>query len=252
MIMLKLLWKIKKATSILRINFLLIFLSILSFSAEARSLTGYCFESNVSLKAVKRHVAPILARKDKVFERPSMNCIEVTISNSRKDLFETWIYKKYKPLRIYTTDGTVEKNQAMGQMPMCRMTVEKVSKGNSTIDEASVGSKNRLKRTENKSQGVSRSSLVLTSGVAGRIRMNNQEVFVTCHVFGSRYRVELSLDTQNSGLSTSVNASKGSRINIGEIVENLNDRSRKIDINKGVGYQKGKGQTASTYFLIIQ
>ena len=82
--------------------------------------------------------------------------------------------------------------------------------------------------------------------------MDDQEVFVTCHVFGTNYRVELSLDSSNSSLSTSVNTTKGSRLNIGQMVEDLNNRSRNIDIKKGVNYQKQKGRAVSDYFLIIQ
>lgn len=232
-------------------TFILVFL-FFSTSLYAKSLTGFCFDSNVSLRAVKSHLRPILARKDKVFERQSINCLEISLDAARRDLFETWIYKRYKPIRIYTSNGVLEKNQAMGQMPMCRMMVEKTSRSNSTVDEVSAGSKNRLKRTQNTSSGVSRSSLVLTSGVAGRLRMNDQEISVTCHAFGSSYRVELALESGNSALSTSVNTSKGSRINIGQMVEDLNNRSKNLDINKGIGFQKGKGSSVSDYFLIIQ
>jgi len=252
MIMLKPLWKIRKVTHILMTKVLLLVSLFFSFSISAKSLTGFCFEKNVSLRTVKSYLQPILAKSDKVFERQSMNCIEVALDASRKDLFETWIYRRFKPSRIYTSNGVVEKKQAMGQMPMCRMMVEKTNRSDSTIDEVSAGSKNRLKRTQNTSTGVSRSSLVLTSGIAGRISMNDQQVLVTCHVFGSSYRVELALESGNSALSTSVNTSKGSRINIGQMVEDLNNRSRNIDINKGIGYQKGKGSSISDYFLIIQ
>jgi hypothetical protein len=248
----RLLWKIKRVTSILKNNLLFFLLFCASTTLEAKSLKGYCFESNVSLKAVRSHLSAILSPRDEVFERPSMNCIEVTISSTREELFETWIYKRFKPIRIYRTDGVVENNQTMGQMPMCRMTVERVSRSDSSIDDVSVGSHNKLKNTRSKSNGVSQSSLLLTSGVRGRLRMDDQEVFVTCHVFGTNYRVELSLDSSNSSLSTSVNTTKGSRLNIGQMVEDLNNRSRNIDIKKGVNYQKQKGRAVSDYFLIIQ
>lgn len=246
------LWKIKKVTSILKNSLQLLLIIFFSFTAKAQSLKGYCFENNVSLRAVKSHLSPILSRNDKIYERPSMNCIEVTVSDVREELFETWIYKKYKPIRIYRTDGVVEKNQAMGQMPMCRMTVERVSKSDATNDEASVGSKNRLKRTRSKSGGVSRSSLLLTSGVQGRLRMDDQEIFVTCHVLGSTHRIELSLESGASALSTSVNTSKGMKINIGQMVQDLNNRSRSLDINKGAGIVREKGSTVSDFYLIIQ
>lgn len=226
---------------------------LLTFNLHAkRPLTGFCFESNVSLSRVKSYLSPLLTSKDKVYKRESMNCLEISLSSGRRDLFETFLYRRYKPSRIYQTDGVVEKNQAMGKLPHCRIEIEKIGNSNSTNDELSVGSKNRLKRTQKRGQRTSKSSLLLTSGVKGTLQVNDQSVYVTCHVFGSQYRIELALSSDSSSLSTFVNTSKGNRVNIGEMVDDLNNRSKNLDINKGASFTKEKGKSTSTYYLTIR
>lgn len=237
----------------MRISLLGLFF-ILAFVFEARatqSITGFCFNKKVSLAQVKSYLSPILMSKDKVYVRESGNCLEIPLSENRKNLFETYLGKRYDTTRVYRTDGLIEKNQAISDMPQCRLQVEKITKSNLLEDEFSVGSKNRFKRTESKGHQKTTSSLLLTSGVKGSLAVNDQSIEISCHVYNERYRIEVALTSDAGGISTSVNTRKGGRLNLGQLVEELKNRSKNLDINKGLSYGKKKGKSVSDYFLII-
>lgn len=95
--------------------------------------------------------------------------------------------------------------------------------------------------------------MLLGKGFNGTLRVGLETVYLTClGSKGGSYQVSVSLDSPESSLATTVMVSRGSRVNIGQIVDSLNDKKRSVGIPKGASVQKKTGQNTHDYFLLAQ
>lgn len=215
----------------------------------AFGLESFCFPGSTSLDKVSSHVSAILAPRDKVFKRESLNCLELEISPSRKELVEKWIRKKYKVMNTYS-EGVSNKTQSMVTQN-CRLKVDRISKGTSQTNNTRIGSRNSLSQTNTRSSGKRTSQLLLGLGQNGSMRVNDEIVFLSCRgVNGGGYVIGVSIDSESSGLTTTLQVTKGSKVNLGQVVNSLNSRSNTVGIPRGIDKSKRKSNESFDYYLI--
>jgi len=229
--------------------FCLIFINNLSAN---EGLTGFCFEEAVSLATIKGYLQPILLAKDKIYPRDSVNCVEINLSASRKNLFETYLARRYKIVRVYS-EAESSDSESVSAAPVgrnCSLTLTKQEWQDSTTDSAFLGNKNGLKREQKKHQSSSKSQLLIGLGMSGSISMDEQEVFLGClGDVGGSYNVKVSIVSPKSGIATQVYIRKGSSTDIGSVVDDLNDKVRTLSVDKGLEYSKTSGKKSGRFFL---
>lgn len=227
--------------------------SSLLLSGEGR-LIGFCFNANVNLSSVKSYLGPILARGDRVYSRGIMNCVEIPKAESRFALFEKWLNRRYRIKSSYVGSGKSYQQTATNHVKAnCKILIRKETKGQSTSNDISIQKNGRLSQTVTNSSGGVSSRLLLGTGKKGHIRVNSQRVGLVCTKKGAdNYEIDVSLEARSGSVSTSVQVSRGNRINIGQVVEDLNNRSRNLDINRGANFKNTKGQTTHNYYLSIE
>ncbi|MDC1174065.1 hypothetical protein OAT67_01615 [Bacteriovoracaceae bacterium] len=229
--------------------------SLFLVSAHANNLIGFCFENNVSLTSVKSHLIPILAKKDKVFTRESLHCVEANIESSRKELFEKWISRRFKIIRTYDSSSganSIVRNKLVPQN--CYFKMRRVSLLNKEQDNLKLGNNTNISKTIEKSGSQRVSRLVLTEGLRGHIMVNNNKVELVCSKSGkSNYLLDVyTQSTDGNDISTKVIISKGKELNIGEVVQDLKNSSTSLDIASGLENQKTKGAESYQYFISVQ
>lgn len=224
------------------------------FCQKSIALEGYCFPASTSLKAVKNYTSTVLTSNDKVYERASRNCLEFEVSPGRQELIRKWIQQKYRIVRTYSEgEGSSSFVEASTVTQNCRLKIERISKGKTTKTNAAVGSRNSLNQQQINSQGTRTSNMLLGKGFNGSLRVGLETVFLTClGASGSIYQVSVSLDSPTSSLSTSIQVTPGAKVNIGQIVENLNEKRRTLGVSVGAQIEKTEGTTTHDYFLMAQ
>jgi hypothetical protein len=220
------------------------------FTPSTMALEGYCFSRGTSLSRVSSHVQVILAPKDKVYKRDSLNCIELEISASRKDLVEKWIRKKFRVLKTYTDAPSLGNNNAQPITANCRLKIERVSQGKSQVNRTRLGSRNSVTQTNSSLNGVRTSNVVLGLGFSGSIRVNEEQVSLTCKsIINGGYLVSVSIDSESSGLVTTLQVYRGKKVNLGQVVNTLNSKTNTIGIPSGLDNSKSKSKETFDYFL---
>lgn len=222
-------------------------LVLIFFSQSNYSLEVYCFSRKYSLDSIKSYLQTVLAPTDQIFKRESNHCLEIKISERRKELLEKWMYKRYRPLDTYQ-EGEGEPQLGGGT---CLLKVESVGKGQSNTNTVQFGNKNKINSTTIKSSGKKTSSLYLGVGYSGTIGVNGETAELTCRRAGhGQYLVSINLQGLQNSLATTLQVRKGQRINIGSIVEDLSSKKNAMGIPGGVDISKTKGSETRDYFLI--
>jgi hypothetical protein len=239
----------------LKLRRLVFFFFIFIIFDSHAAMTGFCFDRSISLAAVKSYLSPILKPGEKVYPRASMNCIELDLSSARKGLFEKWINRRYRIEKLYSgnqvQDFTVENNERLRH---CRAQLRRVLKGKGSRDNIDIKKGGTAKRTEYRTEGTRSSNLLLGVGRKGHIEVNGNRVGLICFPRGvGRYEIDVSvIESNGNSLSTSIQVSSGSSVNIGEVVENIKRKGRNIDIRQGVGFNRTKEENRYDYFLVVQ
>lgn len=228
----------------LNLSLIILFLSHPSFSSV------YCFESHVNMASVKSHLSVILTGKDDAWVRGRSQCLEVKVSSDREELVYKWLVRKYKVSQP-TLAATRKESPVVTKN--CRLQVEKISKGQSTQNDLSVGKKNSFQQNQLNNQSVSRSAMLLGQGYSGSLSLNGANVYLTCEKAGSSgYTIRVALNSAESSINTVVYVSKGQKLNVGTVVDDLNRKSQRMGLPEGIEKNKVAGQSLTEYFLLAQ
>lgn len=115
-----------------------------------------------------------------------------------------------------------------------------VSRGNS----ASI----QVQTTITLSPGVIQGNAVLQP----QVRVLSSNVFLTCRGGDpSMYNIRISLNSETSSLSTEVSVAKGSRVSLGSIVTDLNNKTKDLSLNNGIAISETEGTKHYDYWLEV-
>ncbi len=224
---------------------------ISAHAGEEKNIHGFCFSDAVSFEEVRRYLHPITLPNDQLDMMGT--CLEALISDARSTLFESYLQRKYRLTRTYSGSRpagelapTVQGN--------CQLEVLKKRIRERQIDELSVGrGHGKLKRTEEDLSGDTRSQLVLGKGQPGSLRMDQEEIFLTCQGGNNgNYTLTVTLRSPDSGISTTLNVTQGQPVNIGSVAKDLAGKNRTMSIATGIDYSKSSGQDNYDYFVTIR
>ncbi len=228
---------------------LLILLTVTG-AMQLRAEVEYCFNADVSLKAVRSYLGVILAPKDIILLHPETNCLEVNIGANREELFEGYLSRRYKLKRKLNWS---QSNQLDQSLRTCRLISKKINHFDHKKDRYQLGRKGSLKREEEKGQQISQSLLVLGANKEGVISVDGHRVTVLCSPKGtSSAELDIKIsDKKGNTINTTVNVAIGQETNLGGFVEDLKQKNKTLSTSKGVDYEKSKGQEKTEYLLIL-
>ncbi|MEK6625623.1 MAG: hypothetical protein AABY86_11680, partial [Bdellovibrionota bacterium] len=185
----------------------------LNCSAQEKSIYGYCFSDAVSLSELRQYLHPIALPGDQLDMMGP--CLEALLSDARSSLYESYLQKRYRLNRTYRGNQATTNTELTGTSEgNCRLELLKKRIRTRKTDEFSLGQKGKLRRTEEDLSGDTRSQLLLRKGFPGSLRLDLEEVFLTCQGGNNgNYILTVTLNSPDSGISTSLNITKGQSIN---------------------------------------
>ncbi len=221
----------------------LLFFALSNVLLAKDSYLSFCLDSNFA--SLKKAVADIAIEADKIVNRDSESCVDIVTREERVELYEAFLEHRF---------GIYNKAQKK-QEDSCHFTLLKSESGESKGQEFSLGQKSRISETKATAAGSESSSLSILSGEQGFISVDGTRVYLGCHKINmNSYKVEVSVYQEPSPsetsqktdqmvkskqeLSTTVEMAKGSSIFLGEILKDLDTKSRSIGYPDGIGLSK--------------
>lgn len=115
-----------------------------------------------------------------------------------------------------------------------------------------------VSRGNSASLQVQTTQTLSTGSVQGNVAIQPQVKVITSNVFltckggnSSMYDIKISLNSENSSLSTEVSVGKGSRVSLGSIVTDLNNKSKDISLTNGIALNETEGTKLYEYWLEV-
>ncbi len=190
--------------------------------------------------------------RDSFHKRTSVHCLEVNGNPKFYGLYRKYLASNFKVLRSYKGADANTSSGQVHKLGMCKIKIIKTGKENSSKDEIKLGRKQRLARSENKKQVNSVSNMVLSYGKKASLRVNEDSVAITCDKSGGGYQLGFKIEGKNSNLSSNAYVAAGGKLDLGQIVNDLNAKNRSVSINDGMSYQKDKSNTTYNYSLEVK
>jgi hypothetical protein len=225
-------------------------ISITSSVVAEEVVVGFCFRPSVSLDRVVFGLKDFLVAKDRVHKRPSQNCIDVETTKIREDLINKVVRSKFSVVQSFSSgrgNNVVKEN--------CKIDVVSTGRSNTNTFSVNAGRKTNVQKSETQAQGKSTSKLLLGAGRSGRISIDGEVVSIKClPLGGDRFEIEVFIQSKfkNSQISTSVSVVRNQPLDLGQLVEELNQKDRNLSINSGIQYKKSKGTSTKDYQLILR
>ena len=231
-------------------SILLIVLFIPSLSWAA--VYGYCFSRSTSLDSAINHLENIRSPRDRFHKRTSLNCLEVSGSLKMFDLYRKYLSSNYKVLRSYKGANAEIPLGRIAARGMCKIKITKTLKMIASKDEVKAGRTNSLARSETSKQVNSISNMVLSYGKKASLRVNEDSIGITCDKSGNGFQLGFKVEGKDSHLSSNAWVAANGKLDLGKIVNDLNEKNRSVSINDGMSYQKDKSNTTYNYSLEIK
>ncbi|MBT5093929.1 MAG: hypothetical protein HOM21_06795 [Halobacteriovoraceae bacterium] len=238
---------------------ILLYLIICTFSSLTYSsdeLRGFCFKAGVSLDKAKATIRPLLLKKDRVYKREALNCLEVKLSPMRKDLIERYLRQRVTLTRVYdgATGGSIASNNKPAVTRNCLIEIARHGDSSLKQSQAKLAHKSFMRHDESKKSGVLRTQMLLGAGMPGHLDVEGERVELLCSPRGTRnFQITVSIKSPANGqsISSSVGAGLGNPINIGNMVQNLKDQSHSLGLPAGAEIKRVKSALNFSYFLTV-
>lgn len=231
----------------------------------AQSIIRFCFKSEGLRRAAMSELPTFLLKGEEILNTSVNYCNDIISTKKRVDFLSQFIGTRY--------GGFTEVVNKEGKT--CRLVIHKVGTENKKTRKFKFNKKPGAREETSTKTINERSSLVLTSGKKGSLTFDQQKLEVKCVLIGqSNYDLEFSMTyipkttsalTSNGELvkvsdgkpsntteiTTSVQLTKGQKLDIGGVVKDLNDKSRTLSLT-GIDYSKTTGQAQTKIYLSIE
>jgi len=245
---------------------LLLFFSLSAFSEDTES-EKYCFANVAQRIQAKQKISAILVPSDVVTD--DENCLVIQMRPHRRELIQRFVLASYPSSRISFSSADVRRDP-------CRLKVEKEksqNENNSTIQLSNTPSINHTHST-----AVGNETIEIETIKDFELSVDQSEIKGTCrYITPNRYEISLSVlkkakpliptelppgtivvvnhplpDQDTSTLHTQIQLSRGERINIGNVIKQLNNKDSDVNINPSLKLEENDKKAAEKVFLSIQ
>lgn len=213
--------------------------------AQDYPLRSFCFERGVSLLEAKSYVKGILNNQDKVGIRESMHCLEIPLEEARVSLVHTYLSRRYGHVSLAGEQAPISNIE-------CQMEITESESRNEVSNEAGLGKRTVLKRGNLTESSGTVSSMRLGEGRWGSLEINGTQVDLRCLKRGERWDIEVRMVSPNGFISTALEVARGQQIDLGQTVQDLNNKNREVSTQTGVLQKTIKGNRTRRYTLVIR
>lgn len=229
----------------------IIIFSLILNTAHAE-LVGFCFDRSVGLADAKGYLNTILAPGDRIYKRESFHCLEVKTAKRRKELYDKWLRRRFRLIRTYDESSANALAPSVGISQNCTIDIEKKSSGSGTTDSVGISKSAQASSDSFKEAGTTRWRLLLGEGRKGHIEVNGQKVALICQPRGAHFVIDVEVITASGSLGSSVTVKKNQRVDLAGIVDDINRKTNRVDVNKGLDYIRAKAESRTNYFLFVR
>jgi hypothetical protein len=232
----------------------------------SQELIRFCFKKPTAMKQSKAETKQFLLGEEKILGVNSQ-CYDILVhTSSRTDFLKDFISMRHGG--IYKTASSSRTSKS------CDINVEKVTQTSGKSREAVVKRRNlKFQDTTTKGSSTETSFLKVSSGKSASLTINDQTINLTCtYISENSYRLKFSLakttvqfgtiiingrplsypaSSQSEGISTTLELSRGQRIQIGSSSKNKNNKGKSVGIG-GIDYNKSRSIGNSNYYLSIR
>lgn len=213
--------------------------------AQEYPLRSFCFERGVSLAEAKSYVLGILNNQDKVGIRESMHCLEIALDEPRVGLVHSYLNRRYQRVSLVGEQAPVSKVE-------CQMEITESEDRNEVTNEAGLGKRTVLKRSNLTESSGTVSSMRLGEGRWGSLEVNGTQVDLRCLKRGERFDIEVRMISPKGFVSTALEVNRGQQIDLGQTVQDLNNKTREVSTQTGVLQKTTEGTRTRRYTLVIR
>lgn len=231
----------------------LIWLVLFSLPAAADSaLERLCFSSSEEAQRAIPVLNMVLVKgHDQII--PEGPCLNVNVANSRAELFQRWVRTRLPQAQYAFSTLDAPKRE-------CDMVVTKTTNKSEHTKSVDVnGQAFQVSAGEGTQQESERHILKVLSGGTATLRVDTSEVKITCTWRNSgTYLLQFSQayvsppPTSSTSLTSEREVSPGQRIDLGQIVNDLNKEQKNLGIPSGVQVEKTEGAQTIRWSLVIQ
>lgn len=222
-------------------SIILLGISVLSLGASAQNFHSYCFARSVDLNQATSFVKSILTSQDKVNKNSALNCLEIQLDDARVELVRKYLSTRYQTHTNFEAAPS-----------LCDMEITEVMNSNKNSQTISVGRQNNISQSVDNNSAQSVSILKTLEGKWSSLEMNDSTVEIRCYKRGLSFEIEVRIGSENSFLSTSRIIQSNEKVELGEMVQSLNDKNKTISLQDGVTQSKSKGNKQKKYYLVIR
>jgi hypothetical protein len=202
-------------------SFVILFFLQTSYGAD--DVASFCFESDVSLRAVKHSIEFILLDQDRVSFREDDHCLDIIASQSRKKILEKFLSKEYSLVAETPPKESRE----------CHLELKTTTKKKQTAQDFKLGVKSNLSVGESSANTVTSAEMLLGAGRAGTLNVGAKTLQVECHPSRSLDGFELNFyfeEKNRAIVSTSVHVNKNEVLNIANVKNTLDEKNKTLGI----------------------
>ncbi len=236
--------------------------------ADEIALERYCFESSMKMERVYQQVKPILLPSDKVMITPP--CLAISMAPRRRELIQQYIVNLDPKVSVSFSSAEIKRDP-------CLLKVEKTHTLKKDSTELKVNETPELVATTTAAQG--NETYQINTLKEFELSLNQDVVKGECRfITVDRYEISLEIrkdpkpllpptspgtvvvvspgqvppHQETSKLQTTIQLTRGQKIELGGVLKDLKDRSRIVDASLGIEHQHNVGSTQERVFLSLE
>jgi hypothetical protein len=212
---------------------------LFSFSVFASNeLNTFCFQSSSELKQVRKDINFLIIDSDKINMKAS--CMEIYTNQRRSTLFVKYIKSNFPAVQLTPT---------VVSQRSCKFKISEVEKSQAQDTELNLANKNiQIQKTDSSGRNTKTSSLQVLEGMDSEIKYGEHRIKFKCLIRGKTYVVEFSSNSPTLSFQTSRTLIKGQKIEIGSLLENIDDDSSTKSLG-GIKLNKTQKNSKTLMFL---
>lgn len=221
-----------------------IFFLILSFNVHA-DYTQACFESSTMASSALKDIDFLKVPGDSF--KIKGECVRIETSSMRINLYQKYLKKSY-PVSFV---DIIPDNAATRRD--CHLSFKKVFQASTNQDQIELNNSNSNLSTKNSNESnTSISQMVLTEGLEGEIRYDEDDYIITCFQRGDGFEIRLRNLSPNMGIITSRTLKSGQEIELGEFIQQNAKQNTTVSVQQGLQGQKTKESKSYKLFLSVK